>query len=103
MLVGFLVGPNVLGLVSYEALANSRIVVDVALGLILYRLGLSLDIKQLVRDKSLLAISVVESALTFAAVYYGLAWVGVTGLPASVIAAVAISSSPAVLIHVAHE
>ncbi|MFZ2220616.1 MAG: cation:proton antiporter [Rhodoferax sp.] len=103
MLVGFLVGPNVMGLVSYEELANSRIVVDVALGLILYRLGLSLDIKQLVRDKSLLVISVVESALTFAAVYYGLSWVGVTGLPASVIAAVAISSSPAVLIHVAHE
>jgi Kef-type K+ transport system membrane component KefB len=103
MLVGFLVGPNVMGLVSYEELASSRIVVDVALGLILYRLGLSLDIKDLVRDKSLLAISVVESALTFAAVYYGLAWVGVIGLPAAVIAAVAISSSPAVLIHVAHE
>lgn len=103
MLVGFLIGPNVMGFVSYDELASSRIVVDVSLGLILYRLGLSLDIKQLVRDKSLLAISLVESALTFGAVYWALGWVGVIGLPAAVIAAVAISSSPAVLIHVAHE
>ena len=103
MLVGFLVGPSVMGLVSYEELSESRIVVDVSLGLILYRLGLSLDIKQLVRDKSLLITSLVECVLTFAAVYYGLAWIGVVGLPAAVIAAVAISSSPSVLIHVAHE
>ena len=33
MLVGFLVGPSVMGLVSYEELAASRIVVDVSLGL----------------------------------------------------------------------
>ena len=103
MLVGFLVGPSVMGLVSYDELSESRIVVDVSLGLILYRLGLSLDIKQLVRDKSLLFTSLVECVLTFAAVYYGLAWIGVVGLPAAVIAAVAISSSPSVLIHVAHE
>lgn len=103
MLVGFLVGPSVMGLVSYEELAASRIVVDVSLGLILYRLGLSLDIKQLLSDKSLLITSLVECVLTFAAVYYGLAWIGVVGLPAAVIAAVAISSSPSVLIHVAHE
>lgn len=103
MLVGFLVGPNVLGLVSYAELERSRIVVDVALGLILYQLGLSLDIKQLVYDKSLLAISVVESTLTFAVVYWALDWVGIKGLPAAVIASIAVSSSPAVLIHVAHE
>ncbi len=103
MLVGFLVGPNVLGLVSYVELARSSVVVDVALGLILYRLGLSLDFKDLIHDKALLVISAVECSLTFGIVYWALAWVGVTGLPAAVIAAVAISSSPAVLIHVAHE
>ncbi len=103
MLVGFLAGPNVLGLVSYAELSRSSIVVDVALGLILYRLGLSLDFKELIHDKSLLVISLVECSLTFGVVYWALVWVGVTGLPAAVIAAVAISSSPAVLIHVAHE
>jgi Kef-type K+ transport system membrane component KefB len=103
MLVGFVAGPNVLGLFSHEQLASSAIVIDVSLGLILYRLGLSLDIKQLVRSKSLMLISLVESGLTFFAVYALLGWIGIASLPAAVIAALAISSSPAVLIHVAHE
>ncbi|MBA3056477.1 MAG: cation:proton antiporter [Gammaproteobacteria bacterium] len=103
MLVGLIAGPNVLGLVDYAALANSRIIVDVALGLILYRLGLSLDIKLLVRDRSLIVISLVESTLTFVVVFYGMDLMGVHGLAAAVIAAIAVSSSPAVLIHVANE
>ena len=53
MVVGLFAGPNVLGLISPEALAQSRIVVDVALALILYRLGLSLDIKRFINDRSL--------------------------------------------------
>ena len=103
MVVGLFAGPNVLGLISPEALAQSRIVVDVALALILYRLGLSLDIKRFVNDRSLVLISLTESALTFVAVYFCLGWFGISGLPAAVIATIAISSSPAVLIHVAHE
>lgn len=103
MLVGFVAGPNVLQLFSHQDLASSGIVIDVALGLILYRLGLSLDIKEVVRDKSLMVISLVECALTGAVVYGLLKWMGLQTLPAAIIAAIAISSSPAVLIHVAHE
>ncbi len=103
MVVGLFAGPNVLGLISPEALAQSRIVVDVALALILYRLGLSLDVKRFINDRSLVVISVAESALTFVAVYFFLEWIGISGLPAAVISTIAISSSPAVLIHVAHE
>lgn len=103
MLVGFIAGPNVLRLISYEGLAQTRIAVDVALALILYRLGLSLDLKQLARDRTLALIALTESTLTFAAVYFALGWLGLGALPAAVIATVAVSSSPAVLIHVAHE
>ena len=103
MVVGLVAGPNVLGLISPEALQKSRILVDVALALILYRLGLSLDVKRFVNDRSLVFISLAESTLTFAAVYLCLAWFGISGLAAAVIATIAISSSPAVLIHVAHE
>ncbi len=103
MLVGVIAGPNVLGLVDHAALAESRIIVDVALGLILYRLGLSLDIKHLMRDRSLLIISLVESTLTFGVVFFGMDLMGLHGLAAAVIAAIAVSSSPAVLIHVANE
>jgi len=103
MLVGLIAGPNVLGLVDHAALAESRIIIDVALGLILYRLGLSLDIKQLVHDRHLIIISLVESTLTFVVVFFAMDWMGLHGLAAAVIAAIAVSSSPAVLIHVANE
>ncbi len=103
MVVGFVAGPNVLGLMGPETLGQSRIVVDVALALILYRLGLSLDVKRFVQDRSLVVIALIESTLTFLAVYFCLGWFGIDGIPAAVIASVAISSSPAVLIHVAHE
>jgi len=103
MVVGFVAGPNVLGVISETGLAQSRIVVDVALALILYRLGLSIDTKRFAQDRQVVLVSLAESALTFAVVYFGLGLVGVTGLAAAVIGTIAISSSPAVLIHVAHE
>lgn len=103
MLVGLIAGPNVLGLLGYEALAQARIVVDIALALILYRLGLTLDIKALLGDRPLLLVSAVESALTFVIVYAALSAFGLAPLAAAVVGAIAISSSPAVLLHVAHE
>lgn len=103
MLVGLLAGPNVLGIFSYESLQQSRIMVDIALALILYRLGLSLDLKVVLKDRALVLASLMESALTFAAVYWALHWLGMAALPSAVVAAIAISSSPAVLLHVAHE
>ena len=103
MIVGLLAGPNVFNLVGAETLAQSRIIIDVALGLILYRLGLTLDMKQLVRDRPLVLASLAESALTFVTVYLGMVMLNLGTLTAAVIAALAVSSSPAVLIHVAHE
>ena len=103
MLVGLIAGPNVLGIFDHHSLAQASIVVDIALALILYRLGLSLDFKALIHDKALLLVSFVESALTFAAVYFAMTWMGVDQLIAAVVAAIAISSSPAVLLHVSHE
>lgn len=103
MLVGLLVGPNVLNIVSYEALAESRVIIDVSLALILYRLGLSLDAKLLLRDRRLVVVSLVESTLTFITVWFAMRLFGMDDLPAAVIAALAVSSSPAVLIHVTNE
>lgn len=103
MLVGLVAGPNVLGIFDYASLEQARIVVDIALALILYRLGLSLDFKALIHDRAVLLVSLTESVLTFVAVYGAMSWMGVHGLVAAVVSAIAISSSPAVLLHVAHE
>ncbi len=104
MLVGLLAGPQALQLISVEALERTGIVVDIALALILYRLGLSIDVRELIRDKSLLFVSLIESSITFVAVFSGLYFgLGLSHITSGVVAAIAISSSPAVLIHVAHE
>ena len=103
MLVGLIAGPNVLGIFDYASLAQARVVVDIALALILYRLGLSLDIRALIKDKALLLVSLVESTLTFVVVYFAMVFFGIAPLVSAVVAAIAISSSPAVLLHVAHE
>ncbi|MDD2721475.1 MAG: cation:proton antiporter [Gallionella sp.] len=103
MAVGVLFGPSGIGLLSPETMANSRIIIDIALALILYRLGLSLDIKQVWRSHDLLMISALESLVTFCAVFLALDLFHIEPVIAALVAAISISSSPAVLLHVAHE
>ena len=103
MLVGLLIGPSGMNLLTDDLLSNARVVVDIALGLILYRLGLSLDLGVIAHTPHLLITSLLESAATFAAVYLTLTYFGFAPLPAALVAAISISSSPAVLLHVAHE
>lgn len=103
MAVGFLFGPSGIGLLSQGTIAGSQILIDIALALILYRLGLSLDIKLLWRSPGLLLTSLLESSATFALVYFVLHLFDIPNVIAALVAAIAISSSPAVLLHVAHE
>lgn len=103
LLVGFAFGPSGMGLLNQEAILQAQVFTDIALALILYRLGLSLDIRAISRFPRLLIISLFESALTFGLVFFVLYLLDVDPLAASLIGAIAISSSPAVLLHVAHE
>jgi Kef-type K+ transport system membrane component KefB len=103
MLVGFALGPSGAGVISEATLAQSRVLIDISLGLILYRLGLSLDVRAVLSSRFMMAAAALESTLTLAGVWGVLAWLGVPSLTAALIGAIAISSSPAVLLHVAHE
>lgn len=103
LLVGFVCGPSGIGLLGQETIIKSQILIDIALALILYRLGLSLDIKILWRSPRLFFTSLVESFATFGLVFYVLYLFGMPTPVAVLVAAITISSSPAVLLHVAHE
>lgn len=103
MLVGFLCGPSVLDLLSAQTIANSRVLIDIALALILFRLGLSLDIKALRHSPALIVTSLVESVLTFGLVFGALQLFNMPLTISVLVAAITVSSSPAVLLHVAHE
>lgn len=103
LLVGFLCGPSGIDLLSQETIIKSQVFIDIALALILYRLGLSLNLKILWRSPRLLFTSLVESLATFGLVFYTLHLFGMPTPVAVLVAAITISSSPAVLLHVAHE
>lgn len=103
MAVGLLIGPSGLNIVTEDALVLARAVIDISLGLILYRLGLSLDLRAMARDPQLLFTGLLESGATFVAAFATLLWLDLPPLLSGLVAAIVISSSPAILIHVAHE
>jgi NhaP-type Na+/H+ or K+/H+ antiporter len=103
MAVGLLIGPQGLGLLKAENLLTAAPLVDVALGLILFRLGAALHPLALLKNRPLLITGLVESGLTFAAIAALMLWLDTPPLVALLAAAIAVSSSPAVLIHVSRE
>jgi Kef-type K+ transport system membrane component KefB len=103
MLIGVAVGPSGFSLIGADALNLARGLIGVALALILYRLGLSLNLRSLRNDPKPVLIALVESAATFGVVLVVLSALGVERVVAALAAAIVVSSSPAILIHVAHE
>jgi Kef-type K+ transport system membrane component KefB len=103
MAVGLLIGPSGLGLLSAGDLERAQPLIDVALGLILFKLGTSLHPRMLWRTPALLLTSLTESLLTFAGVLALLMALGMGAMAAVISASIAVSSSPSVLIHVSHE
>jgi Kef-type K+ transport system membrane component KefB len=103
MAVGLLIGPSGTNLLTAEALEMARVVIDISLGLILYRLGLTIDLRAMAHDRRLLLTGLTESTVTFVASFAVLSAMNLPPLLAGLTAAIVISSSPAVLIHVAHE
>lgn len=103
MLLGLLIGPNGLHLISKPMLAQSSVLIDIALGLIMYKLGTMLHPSAMIHSRRLLALSLAETALGYIAVFAIARVLGLDTLVAALIAAISVSSSPAVLVHVAEE
>ncbi len=103
MAVGLVIGPSGFDLLTDDALELTRPIITISLGLILYRLGLTLDLTALRRDPGLVIIALVESSVTFTLCFALLDALGMPTLVAGLTAAIVISSSPAILLHVAHE
>lgn len=80
-----------------------RLIVDLALALLLFELGSRINLRWLRTNPWLLATSLAEAVLTFAAVYLALAILGVEARVATAVAAIAIATSPSVVMRVASE
>lgn len=103
MLVGVVFGPHGLNLLTQEMLNGSSMLVDIALGLILYKLGNMLHPNVLLKSHKTTLTSLAESSLTFFSTFAIVYLWGMGPIAAAFIGAIAISSSPAVLVHVAEE
>lgn len=104
ILMGFLVGPGGFNLVNHSVLHLSHLFVDISLSLILFDLGRQLDFTWLRHDLGLVFMSLTESALTFILTFSILClFVNLSHLQAALAAAIAIATSPAVVMMVAND
>lgn len=103
VLIGLLLGGGGLDVLDSTLVEEAWIFVDIALGMVLFELGRRLDFTWFRRDPWLAATGVLESGLSFALVYAALAYFGVQPIYAAVAAAIAIATSPAVVMVVAQE
>jgi Kef-type K+ transport system membrane component KefB len=103
VLTGLLIGPAGLNLIGADMLNKLGLLVDLALGLVLFELGRRVDYRWLVREKRLLATGLLISVSTFAALYWLLLWFNVPKLLASMVAALGMATSPAVTLNVVRE
>jgi Kef-type K+ transport system membrane component KefB len=103
VLTGLLIGPACFNLVDAAMLDRLNLLVDLALGMVLFELGRRLDYQWLLREKRLLATGLVISLTTFVALYFLLTMFGISRLVASTVAAIGMATSPAVALSVVRE
>ncbi len=111
-LVGYTLAGFVFALLAYGlaqidlvaiAPADAALAIDIAAALILFDLGQRVSWGWLQRNPALAATSIAESVLTFGAVFAVLRAIGMAALPAAMTAAIAIATSPAVVLAVTRE
>ena len=103
VVVGFVFGPLATAMGMGPLIDEARIFVDLALGLVLFDLGRRMDIKWMRRDWSLALSGLAESALCFGAVFAALIAFDFRPIQAGIAAAIAMTTSPAVLLLTVHD
>jgi len=103
LIAGAALGPQATGLLSAAEVRALRPFFEVAMGIVLFELGSRVDLGWLRRNPWLLLTSGLESALAFTAVFGLLLLVGTSPLIAAAAGAIAMATSPAVVLTVARE
>src|ERR1700687_1341137 len=103
VLVGFILAPLAQAMNIEPLIDEARIFVDLALGLVLFVLVRRMDLKWMKRDWTLAASGLAESVLTFAAVFATLIALDFAAVKAGIAAAIAIATSPAVVLLVVQD
>lgn len=102
-LAGLTLGPMGLSWFDGQDVSHFRLLIDLALALLLFELGVQVNLRWLRTNLWVIASSLLESSLAFAAVYALLLAFRLDAKLAAVIAAIAMGTSPAVVMCVAAE
>lgn len=100
---GFLLGEAQAGLLPRIEAGAISTLANIALGLILFELGSRINLRWLRVNPWLGMTGAVEATATFAAIYATASWFGMPAIPALLIAALGMSTSPAALLRVVNE
>ena len=100
---GVLLGPQVSGAINSDTLFDLRVLLDIARGLVLFELGQRVDLGWLKRNPWLLGTSLLEAGLSFLGVSAVLLIMDTKPLIAATAAAIAIGTSPAVVLTVSKD
>lgn len=101
--IGLIAGAAGFGVIDAQSATAARPLLDVALGLLLFELGSRLDLRWIRRNPWLILSSVAEATLTFALVLPVLLFLKVPLMVATVLAAIAMATSPAMVIQLKTE
>lgn len=83
--------------------SSLQLAMDFAAAVILFDVGQRVSFGWIRRNPALLATSVLESALTFIGVFAAMRWFSLPPLPSALISAIAMSTSPAVVLAVTRD
>jgi Kef-type K+ transport system membrane component KefB len=103
VLAGAAVGPQGLNLVTDNMLFDLRLLIDLAVGLIVFELGFRLDLKWLRMNRWLLVTAIAESLFSFWAIFGALIAFGFRPVFAAMAAAIGTATSPAIVMLVVHD
>jgi Kef-type K+ transport system membrane component KefB len=101
--IGLIAGSAGFGVIDADAARAARPLLDVALGLLLFELGSRLDLRWIRRNPWLILSSIAEATLTFILVLAVLLFLHVSTMVAMVLAAIAMATSPAMVIQLKTE
>ncbi|MBA3591706.1 cation:proton antiporter [Methylibium sp.] len=101
--VGLVIALSGNGLEAGQMGGGARLIVDLALGLLLFELGSRVNLRWLRANPALLWTSAAESLLSFAAIFFTLRWLGLDTKVALACATMTVSASAAVVGRVASE
>ena len=100
---GLLLGPAGLGMIPELPATEWRLVVELALGILLFELGSKVNLRWLKVNPWISCTSLLEACATFSTLFGLLVWLDIASSTAAAVAAIAITTSPAIMVRTVAE